>query len=608
MLRPVSGPHRLALDQSGFWNFKADPNDVGPNSEDGVGAEEWFLGMAETDQVLALPGTWNEQLSEQGLADYVGAAWLSREVFVPVSMEEQRIFLRVGSADYQVQVWVNGANCGTSTAAFLPFDVEITEHVTPGRKAMVVLRVDNRADADSIPQGIASHEFAEPKERGARAEHYPPARYDFFPYGGVHRPVVLYSLAPAFIEDVHVTTALGDAGSATVSVEMQVAGPAAFVEATLIGEGVMLAEEVAVEEGRARVRFDLAAPRLWGPADPYLYALSLSLIDAARGECDAYTLPVGVREVRVAGTKLLLNGEPVFLRGFGKHEDFAVLGKAVSLPLVVKDFELLAWTGANSFRTSHYPYAEDWLDEADRRGVLVIDEVPAVSLNHSKTTDATQAAHREAIRALIARDKNHPSVIAWAIGNEPGLSGEPESGEPIAHAYWAPLFDETRRHDPTRPVTVPTHGPHPGKVLYPLCDFVSLNRYYGWYSEPGQLDRGLARLEAELDDIAEAHGKPIMLTEFGADTVAGLHATTMVQFTEEFQAELICRYVRAIAAHPSGCGAHVWNFADFRTPQNYRRVVLNLKGVFTRDRQPKRAAFVLRDLWHDLSALARPQF
>ncbi|MEM8559676.1 MAG: beta-glucuronidase [Bacteroidota bacterium] len=603
MLRPVTGPHRLALDQSGLWAFRADPDDVGE-------ADEWWMGLFETDLVLAIPGTWNEQLSEQGLADYVGAGWLCRTVFVPASMEDQRIFLRVGSADYRVQVWVNGNDGGASTAAFLPFDVEITDCVTPGREAMVVLRVDNRADAHTIPQGIAAHEYDEPKERGVGAEHFPPARYDFFPYGGVHRPVILYSLAPSFIEDVTVTTSLGDAGAATVSVEVQVAGPAAsaaaFVEATLVGDRRRLIEEVMVEEGRARVHFELEAPRLWSPADPYLYSLSLSLIDATRAERDGYTLPVGVREVRVAGTKLLLNGEPVFLRGFGKHEDFAVLGKARSLPLIVKDFELLAWTGANSFRTSHYPYAEDWLDEADRRGVLVIEEVPAVSLNHSKTTDATQAAHAEAIRALIARDKNHPSVIAWAIGNEPGLSGEPESGEPTAHAYWAPLFDTTRRLDPTRPVTVPTHGPHPGRVLYPLCDFVSLNRYYGWYTEPGQLDRALDRLTAELDEIAAAHAKPIMLTEFGADTLAGLHATTLVQFTEEFQAELIRRYVRAIADHPHGCGAHVWNFADFRTPQNFRRVVLNLKGVFTRDRQPKRAAFALREQWGDLGPLDRP--
>jgi beta-glucuronidase len=188
-------------------------------------------------------------------------------------------------------------------------------------------------------------------------------------------------------------------------------------------------------------------------------------------------------------------------------------------------------------------------------------------------------------------------VIGWVIGNEPGLSGEEEATTEVATDYWRPLFDLTRQLDPNRPVTVPTHNRDVGRAIYPLCDLASVNRYYGWYSEPGDLDAARRLLGEELNEIWDTYGIPTLVSEFGADTLAGAHSTVPVQFTEEFQAAFIETYLDVIEAHPAAVGAHVWNFADFRTPQNFRRVVDNLKGVFTRTRDPKRAAFALRARW-----------
>jgi beta-glucuronidase len=142
---------------------------------------------------------------------------------------------------------------------------------------------------------------------------------------------------------------------------------------------------------------------------------------------------------------------------------------------------------------------------------------------------------------------------------------------------------------------VQRHGPD--DPVFAACDVLSINRYYGWYDHPGQLDTAAALLQAELDALAARHGKPILVAEFGADTVAGLHATYDQLFTEEYQEAFLRRYLEVIERHPATIGAHVWNFADFRTAQHFRRVVLNLKGVFTRTREPKRAAFALKELW-----------
>ena len=178
---------------------------------------------------------------------------------------------------------------------------------------------------------------------------------------------------------------------------------------------------------------------------------------------DSYPLTVGIRTVEVDGNRFLINGEPFYFRGFGMHEDSPIRGKGHDDVTMVNDFALLDWLGANSFHTSHYPYAEEVLDYADRHGIVVIDETPAVGLNmglaggivgaqgfttFSEVTinATTQEAHRDAIREPIARDKNHPSVVIRSIANEP------ESDTPASRDYFAPLAELARELDPSRAV------------------------------------------------------------------------------------------------------------------------------------------------------------
>src|SRR4029453_362795 len=171
----------------------------------------------------------------------------------------------------------------------------------------------------------------------------------------------------------------------------------------------------------------------------------------------------GGATVAARAPRFLINGEPFHFTGFGKHEDLAVIGKGHNDAFMAHDFELLTWIGANSFRTSHYPYAEAGLDHADRQGIVVIDETAAVGLNMGlgggvlggkgdptfppeTINDRTREVHAQSIAELVARDKNHPSVVLWSIANEP------ESHTEGAERYFEPLFDLTRQLDPTRPV------------------------------------------------------------------------------------------------------------------------------------------------------------
>jgi len=231
----------------------------------------------------------------------------------------------------------------------------------------------------------------------------------------------------------------------------------------------------------------------------------------------------------------------------------------------------------------------------------VIDEVPAVSLNFRFVTDKTLESHKRVLSELIARDRNHPSVIAWSIANEPGIWGEEEAVSEKARTYWQEVYGLAKSLDPSRPVTLPTCTVWGERDLgFTFCDFISVNRYWGWYELPGDLAKAEEVLRGELENLWQKYRKPILVSEFGADTIEGLHATYPQLFTEEYQESLVQTYFRVIESLPFTVGEHIWNFADFRTAQHHRRVVLNKKGVFTRLRDPKTVAFFIRDHWSQM--------
>lgn len=588
MLYPVLNSFRSTIDLSGFWRFRPDPDDIGEQ-------ENWF-NACESSLEIAVPGSWNEQLEEAGLLHYVGAAWYFTEVRLPEEVLSKYLEIRVGSADYHATVWVNGCRLGENHLGFLPFAFPLGEAVGSGGHLRIAIRVDNTLSGDTIPQGISSEQYE--LEGRMREETYPPARFDFSPFGGIHRPVAIVVTPHRRIERISVSTHLaGENGLVGVDV-VATNGGETEIQLTLEGNGVAVSV-MARRNGTGTLSAELAVPhcRFWSPGDPFLYSLTARLVEREQ-VLDEYTLPVGIREVRVEGDRLLLNGEPVYLQGFGKHEDAFAVGKGLHLPLMVKDFQLMKWIGANSFRTSHYPYAEENMFFADRHGILVIDELPAVSLDFRYVSDTTYRNHMEFVRRLFARDGNHPSVIMWALGNEPNLVGENGYSNGAGRAYWKDIFAEARRIDPDRPMVVPNClRAGIGDPALEFSDILCLNRYYGWYEYPGRLDKAMAALAVELDQMHARYGKPVMMTEFGADTIPGLHAVADQMFTEEYQDSLLRSYIAVIRSKQYTIGEHVWNFADFRTPQNLRRVMLNMKGVFTRTRSPKMAAHALRKIW-----------
>jgi beta-glucuronidase len=582
VIRPQNNICRRAEDISGIWRIRFDPDEVGE-------AANWQSGIGEGESLaIAIPGSWNEQLAEAGYMNYVGSAWLETSFHVPQFGERQELSLRFGSVDYFADVWVNGNFAGRSSAAMLPFEIDIGDWVKRGEQAQLIVRVSNVLPADGPTQGISKQSYID--ERRPRDEYLPAVRFDFFPFGGINRPVQLVTKPKISIDSYR-------AVSTMAGIELTVASKQGHsIKARLAGHGAEVWATCELAEDSATVALRPVQPVLWSPDNPALYDLEIDLFDGAGALLDRVAQKIGLREIRVEGNAMLLNGQPLELRGFGKHEDSPVHGRGLNMPQLVKDFALLKWAGANSVRTSHYPYAEEFLDMADAAGVLVIDEVFSINLDFRLVNDTVMDNHKAAVAELIKRDINRTCVIAWSLSNEPGYLAEADYCE-LSRPYWQKLFAYARTLDPSRPMTHANVG-YAGNddPAFAEADFAMINRYHGWYSEPGQLENAKAALVADFDAVAK-FGKPILVSEFGADATAGLHATYDQLFTEEYQARLIETYWEAICAHPSVIGGHVWNFADFRTAQHGRRVVHNLKGVFTRTREPKMAAWALRKLW-----------
>ena len=254
--------------------------------------------------------------------------------------------------------------------------------------------------------------------------------------------------------------------------------------------------------GAGQIR--LPGVRPWSPDDPFLYRLNIRL--GGDSVVDDYPMKIGVRTVEVRGSEIRLNGKPVFLTGFGKHEDFAIQGKGLDLPVLVRDFELLKWIGANSFRTSHYPYSEEAMMLADEYGFLVIAEGPGVSLVFMDPPEIIEARLRQLSQAtteLIHRDKNHPCVILWSLANEPipkpfhTVNDVPAGAVEAGAAFFKRLFAHARTLDRTRPVALCSvqNGP-PEWVAN--GDVICTNSYNGWYAVSGQIDEAVVTLEREL--------------------------------------------------------------------------------------------------------------
>lgn len=592
MLYPRENDARAVIDLSGIWQFY-----LGDDTEPADTCE-----LPQDMEPIAVPASYNDQKDVPEYRSHYGFSYYARSITVPRFFDGQRLVLRMDAVTHGAKVYLNGVLLTTHQGGFLPFEAELTGHVHAGERAELLIAVDNRISQGTLPIGnedlafFGSDNAGVPSVEAAkqwRKKQNLPA-FDFFNYAGLNRPVRIYTTPQAYISDVTIVTET-DGSDGTVSYEVKTAG--AQTDAPVQVQ-ILDADGTAVASGEGVAgRLSVKDARLWNPYpdEPYLYTLRVCF-----GE-DRYEQHFGIRTVEVRGTQFLINGKPFYFKGFGKHEDSAFHGRGLDQCLNVKDVNLMHWLHANSFRTSHYPYAEEMYELCDREGIVIIDETPAVGINAGGAKNPYEYPilehHRQVLADMIARDKNHPSVVMWSMGNEPDTEHFPKE----AYDYWHALYEYTHELDPSnRPVTfVCCQNDYESDLITRTMDVVCINRYYGWYNLSGDLDAACYALDMELD-FWERQGKPMMITEYGADAVAGIHACVPEMFSEEYQVAFYERQNAVFDRRAFFIGEHVWNFADFSTIQGVMRVDGNKKGLFTRDRKPKLAAHYFRRRWEDI--------
>lgn len=568
MLYPLQTKTRDLIDLSGIWKF---------NFEN------------EKEEMIAVPGSFNDQVLGHDKKNYVGNLIYQKDFLIKEEMLLNEIFLRFGSVTHIAKVYINNELVGTHKGGFTPFEFNINKYVKEGENRLKVI-VSNKLDYTSLPVGNYSNENGQEKVD---------ENFDFFNYAGIHRPVKLWIKPKQHIDDIVITYEVNK-NNAKVSFDVKTNIENPKLKISILDEKNTVVSTDGV----------ITNVRLWEPLNAYLYKAKVELLSNDGKVIDEYTEEFGIRTVEVRDNKFLINGKSFYFKGFGRHEDSYIHGRGLDEVLNVSDINRMKWLGANSFRTSHYPYSEEMMRLADREGFVVIDETTAVGLMANfgfdliGTTEKkntwekinTKEAHEQVIRELIDRDKNYACVVMWSIANEPSTA---EKG---AYEYFEPLFKLARKLDKQkRPCTFANImlAPVNKCLASSLCDVLCLNRYYGWYVNLGDLKVAREKMLEELNLWHEKYpNKPIMFTEYGVDTIAGIHdIDEMTPFSEEFQIEYYKMNEEVFDSLPYFIGEQTWNYADFQTKYGLFRVQGNKKGIFTRERNPKSIAKHLKKRW-----------
>ncbi len=618
---------------NGIWKFQPDPDSVG------VGQGWYETGYDDRGWLdIHVPGNWNYLFRDDPIpsseSDYDGPAWY-RTNFAPSAATQGRMVkLHFGAVCYKSEVWLNGEKIGEHEGDYLPFAFDVSDKLLFGMKNVLALRIEsiNAESVNTVPPKVG--------------------RYDYWIFSGVKRDVYLECTHKINIFDLFVQAEPSEGTGASVHVETRLlnAGEAdGWVEVSVFlfkkGDepGTVRATTKRFVPARSIVScpFDLFIPRAdpWTPDTPNLYICRVSLTRTqdpgsgmpSRGAenllaydpihkippharltrldstaLDAVQTHFGIRKIEVQGRRILLNGEPVVFKGINRHDEYPMLGEVMTDEIYREDLRLMKQANMNALRTAHYPNDPRIYDLADEVGLLVIEEIPAISLTRKQMGNVPKIKDLvlDYARRMVHRDKNHPCIVIWSAGDEPELFG--------SSAFNLRVYQAMKEIDPTRLVSY-------ARIHYDLIcrddasDLILLNPYWGWYVGTVSDTGWFLDLAADLFP-----DKPIILGEFGAGAFKGERTlndpATSPHYTEDYQTAHLLDTWEITASKEYMSGGLVWVFADFISPtRKYLRSnqflpnrienpipYYNVKGIVDRYRRPKNAYLTVLGMFGDL--------
>lgn len=569
---------RRAESLNGRWNFSVD-------QYDNCLRAKWFLEQETNSEgryvpldysfddweEISVPGVWN--LAKPEYFYYQGPAVYCRR-FLFENSGQGHVFLRVGAAYYETRLFLNGRFLGIHKGGSTPFCVEVTEYLEKENRLIAV--VDNTR----------------------RKEQTPSENTDWFLYGGIYREVSLFSLPEYYIKDMKVS--LKDREQKTISLFATIEGG----KEPERGEAWFSIPELGIKErveisAEGTAKKTIAAPNLelWSPKNPKLYEVILTY-KPQEGTCDEVKDRVGFRTVETRGRQILLNGEPIFLRGVCLHEETESRGRTVTKEDIREAFAKAKQMNCNFLRLVHYPHTE-WASElADEEGLLLWEEIPVYWWIDFANPETLMDAKNQ-LTELICRDYNRASVIIWSVGNE-----NPDTDE--RYHFMRELAETAKSLDPGRLVSaaclVDEVNLRISDRLEAHLDVIGFNEYYGWY------DPDYEKLKIILEGSKPE--KPVIISEFGADGYQSPNEDRRkkVRGSEEEQKQIYENQVEMFKKTDYIQGTTPWILYDYRTPKRlgaYQKGY-NIKGLVTADRKREKPAFeVMKKFYEEVEKSER---
>jgi beta-glucuronidase len=527
------------------WRFQLDVRDIGEK-------EQWYTKDFNDWATVTVPRAWN--CYEEALWQYEGIGWYATNINPEDFYPGGKTQIRFGRVMNYSKVWLNGEFIGENIGGYLPFGFDITKHLKPGQENRLMIRVDNRPNIKWLP---ASEQM------------------EWIQYGGILEPVKLVNTAHTYIDDLIVRTTQDNKGAADISCMISIANET--MEETELDLNISISLYSDMEDKRVKVLckpnektkvnvdFTLKQAKLWSPDTPVLYTADISLLQNG-SKIDDQAERFGIREVRVEGTNILLNGNPLIIKGTNRYDAYDRFGPNPPEKLLREELALMKSVGINTIRV-HYPASPQVLSLLDEYGIMLFEEIPlnwwgliwggipSIGGEAEQNLDILDQA-KSALTEMVARDKNHPCIIIWSMANECATKND------VGITVMRELLRLAKALDPTRLVTFVAGGDPTGHLGFNEADIVCFNEYF-ICDHISQLDSAVyKRLSRELVSFrSNFPDKPILMTEFGRQGIKDIHGD--VFYSEEFQAAYLENNWKALAENPSISGGILWTWADY---------------------------------------------
>lgn len=591
LITDISARKTVSLD--GKWGYIMDPYETGfydyrykelapdnPNAywnsdepKGKYGRKEF--GYDTTRYSLQVPGDWNSQ--DPKFLYYEGSVWYKKTFDYRKDTSSNRLFLYFGAVNYRADVYLNGHKLGMHKGGFTPFNFEIPDSLLREKGNSLVVHVNNERSSDEVPT----------------------VNYDWWNYGGITRSVKLVEVPHTYIRDFFIHLKKPEAGQAPDPQDAETSG---WIQLDGTSKGAVTVEipelnfkKVFQANGRSKVpvSFSLQDVQFWSTKNPKRYRV---IITAGQ---DRVEDKIGFRTIEAHGQQVLLNGEPLFMRGIAIHEEIPQEGRRAHSK---KDaLQLLGWAkelNCNMVRLAHYPHNENMIRAADSLGILVWSEIPVYWTIDFKNEAVYDKAQQQ-LTEMITRDRNRASVIIWSVGNETPVS-------PARTNFMHNLITKARELDPTRMVSAALEvnynsGKSVNLVDDPLgkyVDLVAFNEYLGWY--------GSTPDECRTTNWDTPYDKPLFISETGAGAKGGYHSEDRAMWSEEYQEWYYKEQLAMLKRMPDKfSGISPWILADFRSPKRNNPVYQegwNRKGLISSEGEKKKAFFILKDFYDEIEA------